>query len=268
MAKNDERKGPEKSKPAGVAVREVRARSILNASKIPGIDYSLNPYTGCAHACAYCYAVFMQRFSGHTEAWGSFVDAKVNAPELLARELPRRRPGTVGLSLVTDPYQPLEGRFRLTRQCLEILAGYPDFRVSLLTRSPLVTRDIDVLRKLPGLEAGLSVTTDDDAVRRLFEPAAPPIPARLEALRRLKEAGLATYAFVGPALAMNPERLAGLLLGKVDYILLDGLNYGWRVQDLCRRHNLGYLLQPGWKVRVGQALSRILGGAGIEVRLA
>lgn len=99
-------------------VKEIQSKSILSASKIsPSV---INAYRGCQHACLYCYA----RFSGHTEPWGAFVDVKVNAPELLQREIARKKPDRVWVSGVCDPYQPLEEKYRLTRQCLEILAQH------------------------------------------------------------------------------------------------------------------------------------------------
>ncbi len=100
-------------------IRETQAKTILSVSKIH--DYALNPYTGCEHACSYCYARFMKRYTGHKEPWGEFVDAKINAPDLLAVEIGKKKRGSVWVSGVCDPYQPVEGRYRLTRMCLEIL---------------------------------------------------------------------------------------------------------------------------------------------------
>ena len=127
-------------------VREVSARTILTKTGIPGVDWCLNPYIGCQHACVYCYATFMKKYSAHEEAWGEFVDAKINAPELLRRELRRRREGEVMLSSVTDCYQPLEARFKLTRACLELLA-LSTLEVSVLTKSDLVVRDLDIFKR-------------------------------------------------------------------------------------------------------------------------
>src|SRR5512143_3861666 len=119
-------------------ITEIHAKTILSPSQI--YDYVINPYVGCQHACSYCYARFMKRFSGHKEPWGTFVDVKVNAPELLSREVTRKKRGRVWVSGVCDPYQSLEGRYRLTRRCLEILIAQ-DWDVVVQTRSPLVLRD-------------------------------------------------------------------------------------------------------------------------------
>lgn len=181
-------------------MREIEARSVLSKSGISAVTYALNPYVGCQHGCVYCYSVFMKRFTGHREEWGTFVDVKVNAPQVLAREVKRAKPGEVLLSSVTDPYQPLEREYRLTRACLEILQGYPQFPVSILTKSTLVLRDIDILSQIKELEVAFTITSLDEAARRVFEPQASPIRARIEALACLSEAGLKTWAFFGPAL--------------------------------------------------------------------
>ena len=127
-----------------MVIKEIQAKAILSVSQV--YDYALNPYTGCTHACSYCYARFMKRFSGHKEPWGEFVDVKINAPDLLERELKRKKRGTVWVSGVCDPYQPVEARYKLTRQCLELLVQ-EQWPVRVQTRSPLVTRDIDILER-------------------------------------------------------------------------------------------------------------------------
>jgi DNA repair photolyase len=182
-----------------VIVREIECKSLLTKSGIASIDYALNPYVGCAHGCVYCYASFMKRFTGHKEAWGSFVDVRVNAAAVLARQMPRAKRGKISLSTVTDPYQPLEKQHQITRACLEVLAAY-DFPVSILTKSDLVRRDVDLLRRFQDVEVGFTITALDDEVRRVFEPGASPIPARLAALGELAEAGVKTWAFCGPLL--------------------------------------------------------------------
>ena len=204
-----------------MVVKEIRAKTILSASKI--YPYAINPYTGCEHACTYCYARFMKRFSGHREAWGQFVDVKVNAADLLRQELLKKKRAQVWISGVCDPYQPLEGKYGLTRQCLEILAenGWP---VAVQTRSPLVLRDLDIIKKGKDFEVGLSVTTADDRIRQIFEPNAPPIQERVDALEQLHQAGIRTYAMIAPMLP-GAEGLAEMLAGKVERVILDRMNY-------------------------------------------
>jgi DNA repair photolyase len=202
-------------------VKEVCAKSILSPSKI--YPWVINPYTGCQHGCTYCYARFMKRVTGHREPWGEFVDVKINAPDLLRAEIKKKKKGRVWLSGVCDPYQPPEAHYRLTRQCLEILTENT-WPVIIQTRSPLVLRDLDILRDARDVEVGLSVTTADDTIRKLFEPDAPPIPDRIRALEELHHAGIRTYAMIAPVLP-GAVGLAALLRGKIDYVLIDRMNY-------------------------------------------
>ncbi len=219
-----------------VRVTEVRAKSILNKSKI--FDYCLNAYIGCQVNCRYCYArLFMPRYSGHSEPWGTFVDVKINAVELLRRQLVRAKRGTVWVSSVCDPYQPLEASFQLTRQCLAELAAC-QFPVSIQTKSALVLRDIDLLEKFKDVEVGITITTDDEHLARLFEPGASPVSARVEALGFLRSRRIRTFAFIGPLLPGDPARLIGKLEGKVERILVDRMNYLPAVASFYRQHRL------------------------------
>jgi DNA repair photolyase len=202
-------------------VKEIQSKSILSPSKI--YPYVINPYTGCQHSCTYCYARFMKRFTGHQEPWGQFVDVKINAPDLLKLEITRKKQARVWVSGVCDPYQPLEEKYNLTRQCLEILAQY-HWPVTVQTRSPLVLRDIDVLKVGSDFEVGFSVPTADDRVRRLFEPAAPTIQARVEALDELHKARIRTFAMIAPMLP-GAEGLAEMLAGKIERVIVDRMNY-------------------------------------------
>jgi DNA repair photolyase len=204
-------------------VREIQARSVLSESKV--YDYAVNPYSGCAHSCSYCYARFMRRFTGHKEPWGDFVDVKINAPDLLAAEIRKKRPGKVWVSGVCDPYQPPEAKYELSRACIGIIVG-SGWPLVVQTRSPLVVRDLDVLASSPQVEVGISITTADDRVRRLFEPNAPAIPARIDALAELHAAGISTFAMIAPLLP-GAEELPGLLADKVDHVLVDRMNYGY-----------------------------------------
>jgi DNA repair photolyase len=204
-------------------VTEVRAKSILNKSKI--FDYCVNAYTGCQVNCRYCYArLFMRRYSGHSEPWGAFVDVKVNAPELLRKQLTRAKRGTVWLSSVCDPYQPLEAVYKLTRQCLIELAER-EFPVYVQTKSELLLRDLDVFERFEEIEVGMTITTDDEKLARVFEPGASSVEERIMALAGIHSRGIRTFAFIGPLLPGNPEKLIAALEGKVDKVLIDRMNY-------------------------------------------
>ena len=242
-----------------IIVREVQAKTILSVSKIH--DYVVNPYTGCQHACSYCYASFMKRFTGHKEPWGEFVDAKINAPELLSKEILKKKVGNVWVSGVCDPYQPLEAKYQLTRRCLAILAEHK-WPVVVQTRSPLVLRDIDILKNAKNFEVGFSITTADDSIRKLFEPHAPPIKDRIAALDALHKAGIRTYAMIAPMLP-GTEGLVELLRGKVDYILVDRMNYT-NALSIYRQNNLEDKLTEEYFRRTAKELADECATAGIE----
>ncbi len=218
-------------------VKEIHAKSILSKSRV--FDYTVNPYVGCEHGCTYCYARFMKRYTGHKEAWGEFVDVKVNATSLLQRELKKKRVGRVWISGISDPYQPLEKKYELTRGCLEILSkhGWP---VTVQTKSPLVLRDMGSLRKFEQIEVGLTITTADENVRKIFEPNSPPIKQRIEALEKLHSVGVKTFAMIAPMLP-KAEGLVAQLRGKVDYVLIDKMNYHY-ADHVYRRHKLEYAM--------------------------
>ncbi len=247
-----------------VRLQERFAKSVLTRSQIPGVDYCVNPYTGCMHACRYCYADFMKRFTGHKEKWGSFVDAKVNAPGVLAKELKKKREGNVMISSVTDPYQPAEKRYRITRGCLEVLIP-SRFSVQILTKSPLVLRDLDLLRKFDDIAVGITVTTDDDGVRKVFEPGAPPIEERIEALKKLRAAGVSTYAFVGPVLPMNPEQVAAAIGPHVESVLIDRMNYTGKTAGLYRSRKLTLWLDDDFIHDVMGRLAAAFDGIPVEL---
>jgi DNA repair photolyase len=239
-------------------IKEVTAKSILSPSKI--YPYVINPYVGCQHSCYYCYAHFMKRFTGHREPWGEFVDVKVNAPSLLRHEILRKRPDRVWVSGVCDPYQPLEGKYRLTRQCLEILAEH-DWPVTIQTRSPLVLRDLDVIQKGRQFEAGFSITTADDGIRKIFEPTAPSIRERLRALGGLHEAGVRTFVMIAPILP-GAEDLPELLAGKADIARLDRMNYHY-ADWVYRKHGMQAQNTDEYFDRVEAILRSGLAKAGI-----
>jgi len=124
-------------------VKEIQAKNVLIKSKLPETYYTINPYISCQHACVYCYSRFMKRFTNHREDWGDFVDVKINAPKILEGQLEKAKKKMVLLSSVCDPYQPLEKKYKITRRILEKLVEY-QFSISILTKSDLVLRDLDL----------------------------------------------------------------------------------------------------------------------------
>ena len=211
----------------GIAIREVTCRTILNRSEIS--DYTLNCYTGCAHGCVYCYARFMQRFHPHPEPWGRFVDIKMNAIEVLKKQLRRAQPGTVFVSSACDGWQPVESELRLTRRCCELLLER-GFDLHVLTKSPLVLRDLDIFANR-SVTLGVTLTTLAEKLRKEWEPKACSVEKRLKVLSEARAAGMETSVMFGPLLpwlADTQEAIDGLFRCaadlKVHTIYVDALN--------------------------------------------
>lgn len=209
---NDERP----SRMGGSAVDYIAARSILTRpTGFAGFyDYSLNPYAGCTFGCSYCYAAAFARDPRLAATWGRWVHVKENALALLAKR--RKRPivdETIFLSTVTDPYQPVEKELGLTRAVLVELLRYHRARVVVQTRSPLITRDIDLLRAFEFAQVNMTVTTDDDAIRRRFEPTCSSIDQRLDAITEVAAAGVPAGVTMTPLLPVtDAEAFARRLL--------------------------------------------------------
>lgn len=215
--------------------RIVECGRALSPSGLDHMDYALNPYGGCEHGCIYCYA------PGHTRsdpATWRVVRVKRNVADRLARELPFAE-GVIGIGTVTDPYQAAEGRFRLTRSCLEILSARGR-EVHMHTKSDLVLRDLDLLA---GMRATVAVTftSVDDRVSRMTEPGAPLPGARLRALRGLVDAGVDCYALVAPVMSTvrgtEGAMMDALASAGVGRAMIDPLNL--RLVDTTRLDRMG-----------------------------
>jgi len=176
-------------------INEIKCKTALSKSNLPGLDYSLNPYKGCQHSCAYCYVPNVLRIK--REEWGTFVDVKTNIPTILSRELKSKKRGVVGISTVTDSYQPIERRYRLTRYCLEQLLIH-DFPICIQTKSDLITRDIDIIEKFSDAEVMISIGTLKDSDRKKLEPGSSSIESRLNVLYKFSEIGIKNSVFFGP----------------------------------------------------------------------
>jgi len=173
----------------------------------------------------------MKDYSGHEEEWGEFVDVKINLPEILAKEIKKKRAGRVCIGTVADAYQPIEKEKRLTRQAIGILKEY-NFPFEILTKSSLVSRDIDLLKDYDNCSVEVTITTIDEAVRKIFEPNADTIENRLECVRKLIAAGIDTNVFFGPVLPYfsdNEKSIASIFdalkSAGVKRVLVDRLNY-------------------------------------------
>ncbi|NQV13413.1 MAG: radical SAM protein [Parcubacteria group bacterium] len=205
-------------------VQEIQAKSIIAPSKIPSCDYAINPYTGCQHSCVYCYADYMGFYSGHTEPWGQFVDVKINGAELID-DCQKYRGKEIMFSSVTDAYQPVEKKYQLTRRILEKLIPCQP-KITILTKSPLVTRDIDILKQFEDVKVGFSLITINPEYQKQLDPGAASPSERLEALAQLKAAGINTSIFVAPILPYFTRVEEIIKAGKncADYFLFDAFN--------------------------------------------
>ncbi len=188
----------------GVRVVRKAVKTAMGKSNLPGIDYTVNPYIGCSHGCIYCYArLYCPKEVA--ESWGRLIFVKENLPQALLKDVRGFKKGKVMLSTITDPYQPQEKKFELTRRALSILLN-SGFKVSIQTKSNLVLRDIDLL--LCGkADVGFSLSTLDSSISKKIEPKAPSPEKRIDALRRLNSEGVKTWIFLAPVL---PNTLNGI----------------------------------------------------------
>ncbi|MCS7131120.1 MAG: radical SAM protein [Hadesarchaea archaeon] len=188
-----------------VEYSSITCRTALSPSKLPGLRYSLNPYVGCEHGCIYCYSRSIFRDKELALSWGKFVKAKQNIPELLSRELERKPKGVIGLSTITDPYQPIEAKLELTRRCLKVLSRH-EFPVSIQTKSDLILRDVDLIE--PGkFDVGVTITTMDEDLARGIEPRSPGPDARAQVVEEFASRGVETWIFLGPIIPeINDDR--------------------------------------------------------------
>lgn len=203
----------------------------------------------------------MKKFTHHKEPWGEFVDVKVNAVELLKKEITKKKKDQVWISGVCDPYQPLEAKYRLTRRCLEVLAdnGWP---VVIQTKSRLVLRDIDIIKRFEKCDAGFSIGTADESIRKLFEPKATPVIDRINALKELHDNGITTYAMIAPILP-GAEKLMEILEGKIDYLYADRMNYD-HAKTVYKNNKLEEYLEEGYFSAVEKYIEKKCKDTGIR----
>ena len=202
-------------------LQEIKVKSVLAKSNLPAGDYSVNPYVGCTHACKYCYASFMKRFTNHPEPWGTFLDVKY-WPEI---KNPEKYAGKeLFISSVTDPYNPQEETFQRTRALLEQLEG-SGVKLSIQTKSDLVLRDIDLIEKFPEARVGFSINTLDEDFRADMDQAVS-IERRLAAMKKLHDAGIRTSCFMSPIFPgmTDVEAIMDRVKNQCNFIWLENLN--------------------------------------------
>ena len=177
-----------------IKIFKIKAKSIFTRTKIPGAKWVINQYVGCSHSCLYCYAKFMCRWRPENYGkWGGWVEAKINAPELVKEKYVD---GWVYMSSVSDSYQPIEKKLKLTREVLKNLDKR--IKLSILTKSDLVLRDVDIFKKFENIEVGLTINSFDGPLKKIFEPFSTTNEKRIKALKILKENKIKTYTFISP----------------------------------------------------------------------
>lgn len=202
-------------------IREIEVKDVMTKSNLPVSDYSVNPYTGCAFACKYCYASFMKRFTNHPEPWGEFVDVKY-WPEI---KNPQKYAGKEAFfGSVTDPYQPLEEKYERTRTLLKQLQG-SGVKISIATKSDLVLRDLDLIRSFPGARVSWSINTLDEAFKAQMDRGAS-IRKRLDAMKKFYDAGVLTTLFISPIFPgiSDPIEIIEAAKDRCNLVWLENLN--------------------------------------------
>ena len=221
-----------------MTVKEIEVKSVMTASNLPVADFSVNPYVGCSHACKYCYASFMKRFTNHPEPWGEFVDVKC-WPEIKNTKRYAGKEAFIGS--VTDPYQPLEAKYCKTRQLLEQLQG-SGISVSIATKSDLVLRDLDLIKTFPNARVSWSVNTLDEDFRKEMDRGVS-IERRIEAMRQFYEADVQTTCFISPIFPgiTDVEAIINRAKGFCNLVWLENLNlrgdYKGRILNWIHEHH-------------------------------
>ena len=220
-----------------IIIKETVSKNIITKSKLPATDYVINNYVGCNHGCIYCYAEFMKRFTNHTEKWGEFLDVKKFNEEKFVKYLKKiNSDKKILMSSVTDPYNPYEIKYKSTRNILKLFiqANNEHIHLEILTKSLLIFRDIDLLKKIKNITVGISLNTLNDNLRRQIEPCAGSIKSRIEILKKLKGENIPVYLFVSPIFPMltQLEEIIATCKDTVDFIYFENLNLRGRYKKI------------------------------------
>ena len=173
-----------------------KIKDYLTKTKLETLDFVINPYSGCPHRCLYCYAAYMVSFSKHAERWGEFLDIRYTKKKINLYKIKNKK---VMISTVTDPYNPYEEKYKITRNVMEQVSNSEAF-ITVMTKSKLVLRDIDLFKKTKNIEIVISICTTDEALKEKLEPCSSSLAERIETLRVLKENGIKTVVFISPIL--------------------------------------------------------------------
>lgn len=205
-----------------IAQDYTRVKDYLNKTKLKSLDYVINPYVGCPHKCLYCYASYMSSFSKHPEGWGDFIDVKCTNKKINVFKIKNKK---VMISTVTDPYNSFESEFGVTRKILEQLVK-SEALISVVTKSDLVLRDIDLFKQMKHVEVGVSISMLDEVIKSKLEPNSPSIVQRIETLKVLKSEGIKTVCNISPIIPgiTEVEKIIEATKDYVDEYVFDKLD--------------------------------------------
>lgn len=210
-------------------IRFISVKNVLSPSRLPGLNYALNPYIGCQHGCLYCYAPNYTYIDDIRKNWGKIVYVKENLIDVLPKEALRKPKGTVGVGTITDAYQPIESIYKLSRASIRNLLSH-GFKISIQTKSSLLLRDTDIYTKYKSsIDIGFTITTSYDYKAKIIEPCSAPPSQRMKTLKILSEMGISVWAFIGPMIMWNDieefskdvEQILMEIGNYVDYVYYD-----------------------------------------------
>ncbi|TFF90290.1 MAG: radical SAM protein [Promethearchaeota archaeon] len=211
------------------------AKNVVVKSSIPGVDFVINPYTGCQHGCIYCYAEFMKRFTDHKgEDWGNFLDIKeFDVKKIKPKKYNNK---SILISSVTDPYIPLEIKYKNTQKVLKSLLG-TEAAIKILTKSKFAERDIDLFKQFKNIEVGISINTLDDQIAKKIEPLASKPIERIDLIAKLKKNNIKTFIFISPFFPVITDfrKIIGVSMDYTDYYMFENLNF--RPHNISRISN-------------------------------
>ena len=255
-------------------IREIESAGSITRSGMKELDYCLNPYLGCSHRCLYCYAIDMTYEKEASENWGDIIFLRKNIDRKLASDIKGMKRGIVGISTITDPYQPVEAKYRLTGKCLEILLRN-GFRVTVQTKSPLVRMDLPLLARYRNMsDLGITITTLNQSKSLLFETRTPSPSARVSVLKEASSLGIPTWIYYGPIIRGfndSPGDISSIIKAASETssrIIYDFFQEYRGAMNMIRKENISMSSEPegnaGWMARIKKMIEEESESFGIR----